>query len=185
MILKRSLITLLSIMALTLNAQTTTDNSIHQFKVADIYGNIFDFSELRGKKVMIVNTASKCGLTYQYEALQKLYSQYKDLNFVIIGFPSNDFLWQEPGSNDEIIDFCEQNYGVTFPMMSKITVKGTKKHPIYQFLTQKSKNNYRDSRVTWNFQKYLINQEGIIEKIISPRTRPDSEEIVSWITDVN
>ena len=181
--LKRTLITLLSIMTLTLNSQTSIDNSIHQFKVADIYGNIFDFSQLKGKKVMIVNTASKCGLTYQYEALQKLYSQYKDLNFVIIGFPSNDFLWQEPGSNDEIIDFCEQNYGVTFPMMSKITVKGTKKHPIYQFLTQKSKNNYRDSRVTWNFQKYLINQEGIIEKIISPRTRPDSQEIVSWITD--
>ena len=183
--LKRTFITLLSIMTLTLNSQTSTDSSIHQFKVADIYGNIFDFSQLRGKKVMIVNTASKCGLTYQYEALQKLYSQYKDLNFVIIGFPSNDFLWQEPGSNDEIIDFCEQNYGVTFPMMSKITVKGTKKHPIYQFLTQKSKNNYRDSRVTWNFQKYLINKEGRIEKIISPRTRPDSEEIVSWITDVN
>ena len=183
--LKRTFITLLSIMTLTLNSQTSTDNSIHQFKVADIYGNIFDFSQLKGKKVMIVNTASKCGLTYQYEALQKLYSQYKDLNFVVIGFPSNDFLWQEPGSNDEIIDFCEQNYGVTFPMMSKITVKGTKKHPIYQFLTQKSKNNYRDSRVTWNFQKYLINKEGRIEKIISPRTRPDSEEIVSWITDVN
>ncbi len=172
-------------MTLTLNSQTSTYNSIHQFKVADIYGNIFDFSQLKGKKVMIVNTASKCGLTYQYEALQKLYSQYKDLNFVVIGFPSNDFLWQEPGSNDEIIDFCEQNYGVTFPMMSKITVKGTKKHPIYQFLTQKSKNNYRDSRVTWNFQKYLINKEGRIEKIISPRTRPDSEEIVSWITDVD
>ena len=183
--LKKTLITLLSIMTLTLNSQTSVDNSIHQFKVADIYGNIFDFSQLKGKKVMIVNTASKCGLTYQYEALQKLYSQFKDLNFVIVGFPSNDFLWQEPGSNDEIIDFCEQNYGVTFSMMSKITVKGTKKHPIYQFLTQKSKNNYRDSRVTWNFQKYLINQEGQIEKIISPRTRPDSQEIVSWITDVN
>ena len=183
--LKKTLITLLSIMTLTLNSQTSVDNSIHQFKVADIYGNIFDFSQLKGKKVMIVNTASKCGLTYQYEALQKLYSQYKDLNFVIVGFPSNDFLWQEPGSNDEIIDFCEQNYGVTFPMMSKITVKGSKKHPIYQFLTQKSKNNYRDSRVTWNFQKYLINKDGRIEKIISPRTRPDSEEIVSWITDVN
>ena len=183
--LKRTLITLLSIMTLTLNSQTSTDNSIHQFKVADIYGNIFDFSQLKGKKVMIVNTASKCGLTYQYEALQKLYSQYKDLNFVIIGFPSNDFLWQEPGSNDEIIDFCEQNYGVTFPMMSKITVKGTKIHPIYQFLTQKSKNNFKDSRVTWNFQKYLVNEQGRVEKIISPRTRPDSEEIVSWITDVD
>ena len=182
---KKTLITLLSIMTLTLNSQTSVDNSIHQFKVADIYGNIFDFSQLKGKKVMIVNTASKCGLTYQYEALQKLYSQYKDLNFVIVGFPSNDFLWQEPGSNDEIIDFCEQNYGVTFPMMSKITVKGTKKHPIYQFLTQKSKNNFKDSRVTWNFQKYLVNKQGRVEKIISPRTRPDSEEIVSWITDVD
>ena len=182
---KKTLVTLLLIMTLTMNSQTSVDNSIHQFKVADIYGNIFDFSQLKGKKVMIVNTASKCGLTYQYEALQKLYSQYKDLNFVIVGFPSNDFLWQEPGSNDEIIDFCEQNYGVTFPMMSKITVKGTKKHPIYQFLTEKSKNNYRDSRVTWNFQKYLVNKEGRVEKIISPRTRPDSEEIVSWITDVD
>ena len=182
---KKTILTLITIMSLTLNSQTMVNNSIHQFKVADIYGDIFDFSKLKGKKVMIVNTASKCGLTFQYEALQKLYSQYKDLNFIVIGFPSNDFLWQEPGSNDEIIDFCEENYGVTFPMMSKVTVKGSKKHPIYQFLTQKSKNNFKDSRVTWNFQKYLINKEGRIEKIISPRTRPDSEEVVSWITDVD
>lgn len=183
--LKKTILTLISIMSLTLNSQTMVNSSIHQFKVADIYGDIFDFSKLKGKKVMIVNTASKCGLTFQYEALQKLYSQYKDLNFIVIGFPSNDFLWQEPGSNDEIIDFCEENYGVTFPMMSKVTVKGSKKHPIYQFLTQKSKNNFKDSRVTWNFQKYLINKDGRIEKIISPRTRPDSEEVVSWITDVD
>ena len=182
---KKTILTLISIMSLTLNSQTMVNNSIHQFKVADIYGDIFDFSKLKGKKVMIVNTASKCGLTFQYEALQKLYSKYKDLNFIVIGFPSNDFLWQEPGSNDEIIDFCEENYGVTFPMMSKVTVKGSKKHPIYQFLTQKSKNNFKDSRVTWNFQKYLINKDGRIEKIISPRTRPDSEEVVSWITDVD
>ena len=182
---RKTILTLISIMSLTLNSQTMVNNSIHQFKVADIYGDIFDFSKLKGKKVMIVNTASKCGLTFQYEALQKLYSQYKDLNFIVVGFPSNDFLWQEPGSNDEIIDFCEENYGVTFPMMSKVTVKGSKKHPIYQFLTQKSKNNFKDSRVTWNFQKYLINKDGRIEKIISPRTRPDSEEVVSWITDVD
>ena len=182
---RKTILTLISIMSITLNSQTMVNNSIHQFKVADIYGDIFDFSKLKGKKVMIVNTASKCGLTFQYEALQKLYSQYKDLNFIVIGFPSNDFLWQEPGSNDEIIDFCEENYGVTFPMMSKVTVKGSKKHPIYQFLTQKSENNFKDSRVTWNFQKYLINKDGRIEKIISPRTRPDSEEVVSWITDVD
>ena len=169
-------------MSLTSNSQVLTDDSIHQFKVADISGNIFDFSELKGKKVMIVNTASKCGLTYQYESLQKLYSQYKDFNFVIIGFPSNDFLWQEPGSNEEIMDFCEENYGVTFPMMSKVVVKGSKKHPIYQFLTQKSKNDFKDSKVTWNFQKYLVNEEGIVEKVISPRTSPDDQEIIDWIT---
>ena len=181
--LRLLLTSILLTMSLTLSAQTSVDNSIHQFKVADIYGNIFDFSELKGKKIMIVNTASKCGLTYQYEALQELYSKYKDFNFMIVGFPSNDFLWQEPGSNEDIIEFCEENYGVTFPMMSKIKVKGSKKHPIYQFLTQKSKNKFKDSRVTWNFQKYLINTDGKIEKIISPRTRPDSQEIVSWITD--
>ncbi len=180
---KKLIFLLFTAMNLFMNAQVSVDNSIHQFKVADIYGNIFDFSELKGKKVMIVNTASKCGLTYQYEALQSLYIDYKDLNFIIVGFPSNDFLWQEPGNNEEIIEFCEENYGVTFPMMSKIVVKGSKKHPVYQFLTQKSKNKYKDSRVTWNFQKYLINKQGIIEKIISPRTRPDSQEIVSWITD--
>ena len=181
--LRKLLILTLFSMSLTMNAQTSLDNSIHQFKVADIYGNIFDFSKLKGKKVMIVNTASKCGLTYQYESLQKLYNDYKDLNFIIVGFPSNDFLWQEPGNNEDIIDFCEENYGVTFPMMSKIVVKGSRKHPLYQFLTQKSKNKFKDSRVTWNFQKYLINKDGNIEKIISPRTRPDSQEIVSWITD--
>tara|TARA_A100000164_G_scaffold347109_1_gene348293 strand:+ start:555 stop:1109 length:555 start_codon:yes stop_codon:yes gene_type:complete len=181
--LRNLLIFTLFSMSLTMNAQTSLDNSIHQFKVADIYGNIFDFSKLKGKKVMIVNTASKCGLTYQYESLQKLYNDYKDLNFIIVGFPSNDFLWQEPGNNEDIIDFCEENYGVTFPMMSKIVVKGSRKHPIYQFLTQKSKNKFKDSRVTWNFQKYLINKDGNLEKIISPRTRPDSQEIVSWITD--
>jgi glutathione peroxidase len=103
--LKQLLTSILLIMSLTSSSQVSSDDSIHQFKVADISGNIFDFSELKGKKVMIVNTASKCGLTYQYESLQKLYSQYKDFNFVIIGFPSNDFLWQEPGSNEQIHGF--------------------------------------------------------------------------------
>ena len=174
---------LISVSYINAQNQDKMDRTIYQFKVSDIYGDEFDFSKLKGKRIMIVNTASKCGLTYQYEALQNLYSQYKDFNFMIVGFPSNDFLWQEPGKNEDIIEFCEENYGVTFPMMSKITVKGSKKHPIYQFLTQKSKNKFKDSRVTWNFQKYLINKDGKIEKIISPRTRPDSQEIVSWITD--
>jgi len=181
--LKRSFIVLFILTFFNVQSQENMENSIYQFKVADIYGETYDFSQLKGKKVMIVNTASKCGLTYQYKALQELYNTYSIYGFVIIGFPSNDFLWQEPGSNEEIIEFCEENYGVTFPMMTKVKVKGSKKHPVYQYLTQKSKNNYKDSRVTWNFQKYLINRDGQIEKIISPKTNPDSEEIISWITD--
>ena len=171
-------------MSLTISAQTSVDNSIYQFKVADIYGKIFDFSKLKGKKIMIVNTPSKCGLTYQYEALQELYSQYKDFNFMIVGFPSNDFLWQEPGSNEDIIEFCEENYGVTFPMMSKISVKGSSMHPIYKFLTDKNRNGVVSSSVSWNFQKYLINEDGSIHKVISPRTKPEDPKIIEWINSI-
>jgi len=156
-------------------------NSIYSFTVNDLKGNPFDFSSLKGKKIMIVNTASKCGLTPQYKELQALYERYKDEGFVIIGFPSNDFLWQEPGSSNQIAAFCELNYGVRFPMMEKIRVKGRKKHPLYAFLTEKSKNGLKDSKVKWNFQKYLLNREGVLEKIISPKTRPSSQEILDWI----
>lgn len=181
--LKRFFIVIFILTFFHVQSQENMENTIYQFKVADIYGKIYDFSQLKGKKVMIVNTASKCGFTYQYKGLQELYNSYSIYGFVIIGFPSNDFLWQEPGSNEEIIEFCKDNYGVTFPMMSKIKVKGSKKHPIYDYLTKKSKNNYKNSIVTWNFQKYLISREGLIEKIVSPKTNPDSEEIISWITD--
>lgn len=155
--------------------------SIHQFKVESIEGKSFDFSSLKGKKIMIVNTASKCGLTPQYKALQALYEQYNNSNFVIVGFPANNFLSQEPGSNEEIALFCKKNYGVTFPMMAKISVKGNDMHPIYKFLTQAEKNGKLDSKVTWNFQKYLINEEGQLAKVISPRTPPNDPEIIAWI----
>lgn len=160
------------------NSQT-----IYDFKVTDIDGKEFDLASLKGKKIMIVNTASKCGLTPQYEELEKLYNTYKDSNFVIVGFPSNDFMSQEPGSNDEIKEFCKKNYGVSFPMMSKIDVKGKTMHPLYVFLTEKSKNGVSDNSVKWNFQKYLINEEGKLVKVISPSTKPLSEEIVSWIVN--
>ena len=130
---------------------------------------------------MIVNTASKCGLTPQYKALQSLYERYQSLGFVIVGFPSNDFLWQEPGTASEIASFCKLNYGITFPMMEKIKVKGKNKHPLYVFLTEKDKNGLRDSKVTWNFQKFLINREGVLEKVVSPRTQPNDQEIIDWI----
>ena len=131
---------------------------------------------------MVVNTASKCGLTPQYEQLESLYDQYKDSNFVIIGFPANNFMSQEPGTNEEIAEFCQKNYGVSFPMMSKISVKGDDMHEVYKFLTQKSNNGLEDSEVKWNFQKYLLNEEGKLEKVIGPRTLPNDPEVIKWIT---
>ena len=158
------------------------EESLYDFTVKDIYGEDFEFSNLKGKKIMIVNTASKCGLTPQYKGLENLYSKYKNDNFIIIGFPANNFLWQEPGSNEKIATFCEENYGVSFPMMSKISVRGSSMHPIYKFLTDKSKNGVISSSVSWNFQKYLINEDGTIHKVISPRTKPEDQKIIDWIT---
>lgn len=155
--------------------------TIYQFKVEDLSGDSFDFSTLKGKKILVVNTASECGLTPQYEQLQAIYEKYKDKNFVIVGFPANNFGAQEPGSNQQIATFCQKNYGVTFPMMAKISVKGSDMHPVYQFLTQKAKNGLEDSEVQWNFQKYLINEKGDLAKVISPRTLPTDAEIVNWI----
>lgn len=162
-------------------SQNVADNTIFQFRVKNLEGQDFDFSTLKGKKVMIVNTASKCGLTPQYKKLQALYEKYGEEEFVIVGFPANNFLRQEPGSDEEIAAFCESNYGVTFPMMSKISVKGKDMHPIYEFLTQESKNGIVNSSVSWNFQKYLINPDGRLARVVSPRTQPDDPSVISWI----
>jgi len=155
--------------------------TIYQFKITDLNGNEFDFETLKGKKILIVNTASECGLTPQYKDLESIYGKYKDKNFVIVGFPANNFGAQEPGSNEQIAAFCQKNYGVTFPMMEKISVKGNDKHEIYQFLTEKSKNGLQDSEVEWNFQKYLINEQGELVKVLSPRVLPTDAAIVDWI----
>ena len=168
-------------------ALDTTENTvqnpenIYQFKVKTLEGSDFDFASLKGKKMMIVNTASKCGFTPQYKDLEKLYETYKDTNFVIVGFPANNFGHQEPGTNAEIAEFCEQNYGVTFPMMAKISVKGKDMHPVYQFLTEKAKNGYKDSEVGWNFQKYLIDENGHVVNVIPSKTLPTDKSIVNWI----
>ncbi len=155
--------------------------TIYQFKVTDLYGKEFDFASLKGKKILIVNTASECGLTPQYKDLEAIYEKYKDLNFVIVGFPANNFGSQEPGSNEQIAKFCQLNYGVTFPMMSKVSVKGSDIDNVYKFLTQKSKNGLQDSEVEWNFQKYLINEKGELVKVLSPRVLPTDAAIVGWI----
>ncbi|AOW19478.1 glutathione peroxidase [Urechidicola croceus] len=157
-----------------------TEN-IYQFNVKDLYGNDFNFESLKGKKIMVVNTASKCGLTPQYEQLQALYDAHKDENFTIIGFPANNFAGQEPGTNAEIASFCKENYGVSFPMMSKVSVKGDDICDLYKFLTQKNKNGLQDSEVAWNFQKYLLNEKGELVKVIDPKTLPTDNSIIDWI----
>jgi glutathione peroxidase len=161
--------------------QKVMTETIYQFKVTDLEGNEFDFSDLKGKKIMVVNTASKCGLTPQYKDLEAIYKKYQDKNFVIVGFPANNFGSQEPGTNQEISTFCQRNYGVTFPMMAKVSVVGNDMCEMYQFLTQKSRNGLEDSEVAWNFQKYLINENGQLEKVLSPRVLPTDQSIIDWI----
>lgn len=161
--------------------KTMEKGSIYNFKVKDLSGNEFDFASLKGKKILIVNTASECGLTPQYEQLQAIYEKYQNKNFVIVGFPANNFGAQEPGTNAEIGAFCKKNYGVTFPMMEKISVKGSDMHEVYQFLTQKEKNGLEDSVVEWNFQKYLIDENGHLFDVISPRVLPNDSSITNWI----
>lgn len=161
----------------TIQAQT----SFYSFTVNDINGKPFSMEQLKGKKVMVVNVASKCGYTPQYEQLQKVWEEYGGDDFVIIGFPANNFMHQEPGTDKEIKTFCTTNYGVTFPMMSKISVKGKDQAEIYKWLTSKDLNGVEDSKVKWNFQKYLISADGKLEKVFSPGTKPDDQEIIDWI----
>jgi glutathione peroxidase len=161
-----------------LSAQT---KNFHDFTVKTIDGKDFPLSSLKGKKVLVVNVASKCGLTPQYKELQALYEKYGSDKFVIIGFPSNDFMKQEPGTNEEIQEFCQLNYGVTFPMMEKISVKGKEIHPLYQWLTQKSENRKEDAEIQWNFQKFMIDENGNWVGKVSPKTSPDDKSITDWI----
>jgi len=179
--MKASVIVLFSVMLFTVGAMAQS-KSFYDFTVTDINGKEFPLSQLKGKKVMVVNTASQCGLTKQYKTLEEVYKTYGGDKFVIIGFPANNFLSQEPGTNDEIKEFCTKNYGVTFPMMSKISVKGDDMHPLYKWLTTKSLNGVMDSEVGWNFQKYLIDESGNLVDMVKPRESPDSKRIIDFIT---
>lgn len=170
------LIPLLIVINISAKAQTFYD-----LKTKTIDGKDFNFADLKGKKVMVVNTASKCGYTPQYEDLEKLYQTYKDKNFVIIGFPANNFGHQEPGTNTEIKEFCTKNYGVSFQMMEKISVKGDDMDVIYKWLTEKTLNNKMDSSVKWNFQKYLIDEKGNLVDVAYSKTKPMDDVIVNWI----
>jgi len=157
------------------------NTAFYDFTVKDIDGNDFSFSQLKGKKVMVVNVASKCGHTPQYKQLEEIYEKYKDQGFIIIAFPANNFMHQEPGTDEEIKQFCSLNYGVTFPVMSKISVKGKNIHEVYRWLTSKELNGVSDSSVKWNFQKYLISADGKLVDVIKPKIKPDDPIIINWI----
>ena len=155
--------------------------NVYDFKVDALDGGKIDFSKYKGKKILIVNTASMCGNTPQYAALEKIYKKYKG-KLVIIGFPANNFGGQEPGSNAEIKAFCTKEYAVTFPMAAKISVKGADIHPLYQWLIAESKaKQLSPEEVTWNFQKYLLNEKGELVVVFKPRTQPDSPEVIEAI----
>lgn len=154
--------------------------SFYDFKVRTLKLEDYDLSQLKGKRVLIVNTASECGYTPQYTQLQELYELYGGENFTIIGFPSNDFGGQEPGSNADIAGFCQKNYGVTFPMMDKIAIKGDDAHPLYRWLTQKSENGVGDAEVRWNFNKFLVDENGNWVAHYGSKTEPLDEEILEF-----
>jgi glutathione peroxidase len=180
--MKTKNIALLILFTILTNVLVHAQTSFYDLKTKTIDGKDFDFTSLKGKKVLVVNTASKCGFTPQYEDLEKLYQTYKDKNFVIIGFPANNFMHQEPGTNADIKEFCTKNYGVTFQMMEKISVKGDDKDAIYKWLTEKEKNGKMDSSVKWNFQKYMIDEKGNLVDVVYSKDKPDCDKIVNWIT---
>ncbi len=155
-----------------------TPTSVHTFIVKALDGSTINFADYKGKKILIVNTASECGYTPQYKDLEALYEKYKD-KLVIVGFPANNFGGQEPGSNAEIKSFCTKNYGVTFPMAEKISVKGNDIAPIYQWLTSKAKNGVLDATIKWNFNKFLLNEKGEIIAKFDSGTKPMDDDIIS------
>lgn len=158
-------------------------DGFYQFIMQDIDGKEVSLSNYQGKVVLVVNVASKCGFTPQYEGLERIYLKYNHRGFVILGFPSNDFLGQEPGTNEEIKTFCTLNYGVTFPMFSKIKVKGKEKHPLYAYLTDKKTNSEFSGEITWNFNKFLIDRQGNIINRFDSAVKPEDKKIINAIED--
>ncbi len=164
------------------NAQTTSNQtSVHDFKVKSIDGGTIDFAAFKGKKILIVNTASMCGYTSQYKGLEDLSKKFKD-KLVVVGFPSDNFGGQEYGKDEEVKAFCEKNYGVTFPLSTRVDVKGDKAIPLYQFLKSKQQNGVLDAEVKWNFNKFLIDENGKVVAYYPSSVKPDDEKIINWLT---
>lgn len=160
--------------------KTMNITNFYDLKAQGLDGKDIDFSQFKGKKVLLVNTATECGFTPQLEALQKLHAEYKE-ELVVIGIPTNDFAGQEPRKGEAIEAFCQANYGVDFLMLDKASTKGNDKHPIFKWLTEKELNGKKSSRIWWNFQKYLVDEEGQLVDYFLPTTKPDSPKIVKRI----
>jgi glutathione peroxidase len=156
-------------------------NTVYNFTVKDINGKETPLSNFKGKVLLVVNVASRCGFTPQYEGLESLFRKYQDKGFVVLGFPANNFLWQEPGTDAEIKTFCATKYNVTFPMFSKISVKGKDQHPLYQWLTSKETNPKFSGGISWNFNKFLIGREGEVSARFGSREDPQSEGLLKEI----
>ena len=171
---------MLKLIAIAATTWLIMASSIYEFKVPGLTGNQINFADYKGKKILVVNTASKCGNTPQYETLEKLYETHKD-KLVIVGFPANNFGGQEPGTSTEIQEFCKKNYGVTFPMADKISVKGEDMAPIYKFLTDQAAKKGMENPVTWNFGKFLLDENGNLIATFSPKTQPMSDEIMKYL----
>lgn len=157
---------------------TITNTSIHQFTIDNLQGQTLNFSDFEGKKILLVNVASECGLTPQYQQLVDLYTEFGE-KIVIVGCPANNFGAQEPGSDAEIQQFCSTKYSVTFPMTTKISVKGNDMHPLYQFVTQAKLNGFQDSEVQWNFQKYIFDEQGQLTHVFNPQVEPADSELLA------
>jgi glutathione peroxidase len=155
--------------------------TLHDFSAISIDGKEIPLSVYKGKKVLVVNTASKCGFTPQYAELEKLWREFGPDRFVILGFPANNFLWQEPGSDQEIAAFCSLKYNVSFPMFAKISVRGASQHPLYTWLTSKKENGVQDAKVKWNFQKFMISEDGSWAGVALPADPPYSDKILQWL----
>jgi glutathione peroxidase len=177
----KALIIISAFLLFALTGHSQEKKSFYDFTVTDIDGKPFSLATLKGKKVLVVNVASKCGNTPQYAQLEDLYKTYGPDKFVIIGFPENNFLSQEPGTNEQIKEFCTSKYGVTFPMMSKISVKGKDMAPVYKWLTSKDENGVLDAPIKWNFQKFMIDENGKIVDVIAPGESPMTPKILNWI----
>jgi glutathione peroxidase len=165
----------------SLNAQDMNDQTIYQFTMKSITGEDVSLEQYKGKTLLVVNVASECGYTPQYEDLEALYEKYSEKGLVILGFPANNFGGQEPGSDEKILNFCTSKFHVTFPMFSKISVKGDEEHPLYHFLTHKDLNGVSDNEVKWNFNKFLISPDGHLVQWFPSKTKPLDEELTGEI----